>query len=51
MDKSWFHGDKETARDTMMKTSDGQFTNTIFGMTKNLPKLFKKQPYTHFEVA
>lgn len=51
MDKSWFKGDKETAREKMMKTSGGQFTNAIFGMTKTLLKLFKEQPSSHIAVA
>lgn len=51
LDKSWFKGDKETAREKMMKTNDGQYTNAILGMTKTLLKLFKEQPSSHIAVA
>lgn len=48
---AWYKGDKDKVREKMMKTSTGQYTNAVLGMTKILLKVFKEQNPEYMAVA
>ena len=49
--REYHSNNKEAALEKMMKTSDGRYTNGVFGMVKIILKLIKKQQPTHMVVA
>ncbi|MCU7667756.1 5'-3' exonuclease [Bacillus thuringiensis] len=51
LDNVLYKVNKEAAASKIMKTSDGRYTNAVYGMTKTLLKLLKNHQPSHMAVA